>query len=149
MPVELRGRAGTLTKIVELLRFRWIEESAGGESIGEEVVANARVLAAVIGVEIVIVERGAAKVNVPVAAEISARTRGDVEYAPEAVAIVGRESASHQVHSFENLRTCAWTELWLGIVEKLNAFGELRQRELRSAHREAVVMAIACARLEL
>src|SRR5207247_9442771 len=105
MPVEQNGREGTLTKIVELLRFRWIEESAGGESIDEEVVANAPVLAAVIGVEIVIVERGAAKVNVPVAAEISARTRGDVEYAPEAVAIFGRGCASHQVHSFDNMRT--------------------------------------------
>src|SRR5437016_9629548 len=63
MPVELRGRAGTLTKIVELLRFRWIEESGRGESIDEEIVANAPVLAAVISVEIVIFERGAAKVN--------------------------------------------------------------------------------------
>src|SRR5439155_24901800 len=106
MPVELRGRAGTLTKIVELLRFRWIEETAGGNSIDEEGVANAPVLAAVIGVEIVIVEHGAANVNVPVAAEISPRTRGDVVYAPVAVARFGRKSASHEVHSFENLRTC-------------------------------------------
>src|SRR5439155_22762169 len=111
MPVELRGRAGTLTKIVELLRFRWIEESGRGESIDEEVVANAPVLAAVIGVEIVIFERGAAKVNVPVAAEISARTRGVVDYATEAVAVLGSKAAGHEVHSFENLRTCAWTEL--------------------------------------
>src|SRR5438445_13860839 len=43
VPVELRGRAGTLTKIVELLRFRWIEESGRGESIDEEIVANAPV----------------------------------------------------------------------------------------------------------
>src|SRR5438046_9383129 len=110
MPVELRGRAGTLTKIVELLRFRWIEESAGGESIDEAVVANAPVLAAVIGVEIVIVERGAAKVNVPVAAEISARTRGAVEYAPAAVARSARESASHQLPGYEHLRTGAELE---------------------------------------
>src|SRR5437667_5121133 len=128
MPVELRGRAGTLTKIVELLRFRWIEESGRGESIDEEVVANAPVLAAVIAVEIVIVERGAAKVYVSVATQISTRTRGDVEHAPEAVAIFGRESASHQVHSFEKLRTGAWTERWLRIGEQGAAVEDLRPR---------------------
>src|SRR5438045_3701665 len=119
------------------------KESAGGKSIDEEVVANATVLAAVIGVEIVIFERGAAKVYVSVAAEISARTRGDVEYAPEAVAIFGRESASHQVHSFENLRTCAWTELWLGIVEKRDAVDELMQRELSAANGNKIIVAVA------
>ena len=143
VPVELRGRARTLTKIVELLRFRWIEKSGRGESIDEEVVANAPVLAAVIGVQVVIFERGAAKVYVSVAAEISARTRGDVEYAPEAVAIFGRESASHQVHSFENLRTCAWTELWLGIVEKRDAVDELMQRELSAANGNKIIVAVA------
>ena len=143
VPVELRGRARTLTKIVELLRFRWIEKSGRGESIDEEVVANAPVLAAVIGVQVVIFERGAAKVYVSVATQISTRTRGDVEHAAKAVAIFGRESASHQVHSFENLRTCAWTELWLGIVEKRDAVDELMQRELSAANGNKIIVAVA------
>src|SRR5439155_511591 len=82
----------TLTKIVELLRFRWIEKSGRGESIDEEVVVNASVLAAVIGVQVVIFERGAAKVYVSVATQISTRTRGDVEHAANAVAIFGHVS---------------------------------------------------------
>src|SRR5436305_1664169 len=83
VPVELHGRARTLTKIIELLRFRWIEKSGRGESIDEEVVANASVLAAVIGVQVVIFERGAAKVYVSVATQISTRTRGDDENAAQ------------------------------------------------------------------
>jgi hypothetical protein len=75
-------------------------------------------LSAVVGIEIVVVERSAAEIYVAVTGHARARAGGDIEHAAEAIAVFGCEASGHEIDCLENLRTDARRELWLRVVEK-------------------------------
>ncbi len=79
-------------------------------------------------------------------AKIGSRAGRDVEHSAEAVAVFWRKAASHQVHSFEDLRAHAGTELRLRIVQKRDPVDELMQRKFGAANGQKIVVTVACAR---
>src|SRR5262249_9394395 len=83
------------------------------------------------------------KNHVPMSTQIGARTSRDVEHSSETVSVFGGESAGHQVHSFEDLRTHARAELRLCIFQKRHTVDEFMQRELSAANRKKIIVAIA------
>ncbi len=85
-PVELRSRARAFSEIEKLFGLRGIEIASGSESIDKEIVAEPASLAAIVGIEVVIVDRGAAEIDVAMPAQLGAGTRGDVEDAAETIA---------------------------------------------------------------
>src|SRR5437868_4640145 len=66
LAVELGGAAESLAKIVQLFRLRWIQIPSRCKAIAEKVVAQLPCLAAEIAVQVMIVQRGAAIVDVTV-----------------------------------------------------------------------------------
>ena len=107
------------------MRLWRIEKTSGGKSIQKKVVTESACPTAVIGVEIVVVNRSTTKVDVTMSAQIGPGTGRDIEHTAKTVAVFGREPAGHQVHSFENLRTNARTELGLRVVQKRNPVDKL------------------------
>src|SRR5438552_16899194 len=116
--VELGGAAESLAKIVQRCRLRRIQVPARCRAVGEKVVAELRGLAAEIAVQVVIVQRGAAIVNIAMPAHGAAGAGGNVQDSPEAIAVFRCESSGHQVHRLEDLRAYAGTELRLRVIEK-------------------------------
>src|SRR5438477_1197978 len=73
LAVELGGAAQALAKIVQLFRLRSIQIPSRGKTVGEKVVAQLPCLAAEIAVQVMIVQRGAAIVDVTVPIHRSSR----------------------------------------------------------------------------
>src|SRR5438552_7126261 len=118
LAVELGGAAESLAKIVQLFGLWRIQIPSRCKAVGEKVVAQLPCLAAEIAVQIMIVQRGAAIVDVTVPIHRSSRARGYVQDSTEAVAVFRCESSGHQVHRLEDLRAYAGTELRLRVIEK-------------------------------
>ena len=125
------------------MRLRRIEKASRGESIHKKVVAKAARLATVVGVEIVVIDGGAAKVDVAMPAKIGPGAGRNIQHSPETVAIFGGETTGHQVHRLEDLRANAGAELRLGIVQKGNSVDELMQGKFGSTNRQKIVVAVA------
>src|SRR5919198_4780900 len=62
MPVKLRSRSRALSKIIKFMRFGRIEEAPRCESVDEEIISEPSHLAAVVCIEIVVVDCGPAKI---------------------------------------------------------------------------------------
>ena len=118
LAVELGGAAQALAKIVQLFRLRRIQIPSRCKAVGEKVVAQLPCLAAEIAVQVMIVQRGAAIVNIAMPAHGAAGAGGNVQDSPEAIAVFRCESSGHQVHRLEDLRAYAGTELRLRVIEK-------------------------------
>src|SRR6266849_6685226 len=142
-PVELRSRARAFSEIEKLFGLRGIEIASGSESIDKEIVAEPASLAAIVGIEVVIVDRGAAEIDVAMPAQLGAGTRGDVEDAAETIAVFRSETAGHEINGFEDLRADAGRKLRLSIVQKGDAVDEFVEGEFRATHSEKIVVAVA------
>src|SRR5258708_6293120 len=142
-PVELRGGTGAFAKIEEFLGFRRIEVTARCEAVDEEIVAEPTGLAAIVSIEVEIIDGSTAEIHVPVAAKLGAGARGDIENATEAIAVFGRKSAGHKIDRFENLGANTGRKLRLGIVQEGYAVNELVEGKFRAANGEEIVVAIA------
>src|ERR1700693_1852179 len=142
-PIELRCGARALAEIVEFLRLGRFEITAGGEAVHEEVVAQFAGLPAVVGIEVIVVHSSAAEVQVAMAGNIRARTRGDVEHTSETITVFRSESAGHQINCLEDLRTYTGTELGLCVIKKGDAIDELVQRKFSAAKSQEIIVAIA------
>src|SRR6184192_3363407 len=93
LAVELGGAAESLAKIVQLFRLWRIQISPRGKTIAEKVVAQLPGLSTKIAVQVVIVQRGAAIVDIAVPIHRSSRARGNVQDSTEAVAVFGSEAS--------------------------------------------------------
>src|SRR6267154_2392832 len=142
-PVELSGGTGAFAKIEELLWFGRIEVAARSEAVDEEIVTEPTSLAAIVSIEIEIIDGSTAEIHVPVAAKLGARACGDIENATEAIAVFGAKPAGHEVDGFENLRADSGRKLRLGIVQEGYAVNELVQGKFRAADGVEIVVAIA------
>ena len=139
----MRSGTGALAKIEQLLGLWRIQVATGSEAVDKKVVPEFADLSAIISVEVVVVERGAAKVEVAVSGEVTAGAGSNVKYSTESIAVFGSEAAGHQVHGLEDLRAHTRTELRLRIFEERDAVDELMQRKLGTANRQEVVVAVA------
>src|SRR6266404_6599118 len=124
-PVELRGGTGAFAKIEEFLGLRGIEVAARCEAVDEEIVAEPTGLAAIVSIEIEIIDGSTAEIHVPVAAKLRAGACGDIENSAKAIAEFGGESAGHKVDGFEDLGADSGRELRLGIIQEGYAVNEL------------------------
>src|SRR5438132_13453343 len=97
LEIELRRSAQSLAKIVQLFRLRRIQIPSRCKTIGEKVVAQLPRLASKVAVQVMIVQRGAAIVDVTVPIHRSSRARGYVQDSTEAIAVFRCESSGHQV----------------------------------------------------
>src|SRR2546421_1586169 len=142
-PIKLRRGARAFSKIVKLLWLGRFEITARGEAVHEKVVAQFSCLPAVIGVEIVVIQSGAAEVYVAMSCKVGTGTRSDVEHPAETIAVFRSESAGHQINGLENLRAHAGTELGLRVVQEGNAVDEFVQRKFSATNSQEIVVAIA------
>src|SRR5712671_3136618 len=130
-PVELSGGTGASAKIEEFLWFRRIEVTTGREAVDEEIVAEPTGLAAIVSIEIEIIDGSTAEIHVPVAAKLGAGARGDIENAAKAIAEFGGKSAGHKVDGFEDLGADSGRKLRLGIVQEGYAVNKLVEGKFR------------------
>src|SRR5712672_1661538 len=144
-PVELSGGTGAFAKIEELLWFGRIEVAARSEAVDEEIVTEPTSLAAIVSIEIEIIDGSTAEIHVPVAAKLGARASGDIENATEAIAVFGAKPAGHKVDRFENLGADSGRKLRLGTVQEGYAVNELVEGKFGAANGEEIVVAIASA----
>src|ERR1700681_145989 len=89
-PIKLRRGPRPLSKIIKCPRLWRIEVSPGSKSIHKTVITQLAFLSAVVRVEIVVIDRRSTKIHIPVAAQVGARTRGNVHTTTEKISIFRR-----------------------------------------------------------
>src|SRR5579864_4463246 len=119
---------------MQLNCVRRIKKASGGESIGKYVIAQLVFRAAILGIQVIVVLCGTAKIQRSMVLHVAAGACSDIQYATKTVAVFGGEAAGHQVNCFKDLRAGAGTELRLRVIQKRNAVDEFMQRKFIAAH---------------